>query len=128
MTGGDTLLLARPVCLLPLLLPALGIVWCLLATRLPAIRRHGAGTLAILFPLLAFVGITVWAVNVPGMDDFDAVLGYMNHPLGERIRLLFSQHNEHRVVTTRLVSELVRIVLGNLDFKEMRIATSPVLH
>jgi hypothetical protein len=52
--------------------------------------------------------IFLYAVNIPYWDDYDGVLDFMirfvqSQGLAEKIVLLFSQHNEHRIVFERLV-------------------------
>ncbi len=58
--------------------------------------------------------------NVPFWDDFDAFLAnYFFHPFPERLKLLPSLHNEHRIIVPRLVGELVYWFRGEVDFRMM---------
>lgn len=58
---------------------------------------------------------------MPFWDDYDAVLGFLNNFLvseniNNKLQLLFSQHNEHRIVFNRII-ELVQYYLsGNVNF------------
>ena len=63
------------------------------------------------------LGLLLFAANVPIGDDYDAILRYLNHPWPERLVHLADFHNEHRIIPTRLVSEFVYLVLGQVDFR-----------
>ncbi|MBI3706046.1 MAG: hypothetical protein HY244_19820, partial [Rhizobiales bacterium] len=72
-------------------------------------------------PLLYGAVILLYAVNVPVGDDY-ALLTFLNQfhvssSTGEKIRLLLSLHNEHRILATRTVSLLVERTFGSLDFR-----------
>lgn len=77
--------------------------------------------LVALGPALYAASILVFAVNVPVGDDYD-VLGFVNEfraadGFEHQLRLLFSFHNEHRIVVTRIVMLLSATVQGALDFR-----------
>jgi hypothetical protein len=60
-------------------------------------------------------------VNMPYWDDYDSVLNWLDRwrstgSLLEKINLLFSQHNEHRIVFTRIVALLELHVIGKVNF------------
>ena len=63
------------------------------------------------------LGLLSFAANVPIGDDYDAILGFLNYPWPERLVHLADFHNEHRIIPTRLVSEFVYLVLGQVDFR-----------
>lgn len=67
----------------------------------------------ILYLLLVFK----LAVNIPFQDDYDAILSYINLSGAERLDLLFAQHNEHRIVFTKIISVLTHQILGEVDFR-----------
>jgi len=77
----------------------------------------------LLLPLaLYYFSVYLFAENIPLSDDFSSVLGFLGSFLSaesfsEKIKLLFSQLNEHRIVFNRLVSLLVFKVNGCMDFK-----------
>ncbi|OGF51070.1 MAG: hypothetical protein A2231_13115 [Candidatus Firestonebacteria bacterium RIFOXYA2_FULL_40_8] len=79
--------------------------------------------LALLVPLVFYyLTVYLYAVNVPLSDDFPTVLGFLTsffslNSLSEKLRLLFSQHNEYRIVLSRLVSLLVYKINGVIDFR-----------
>jgi hypothetical protein len=79
--------------------------------------------LAGLFPVLVFFGILLkFAVNIPFHDDFDAVLAFFNNfisaeSLSEKIKLLFSQHNEHRIIFNKLFTIASYYITGEINFK-----------
>ncbi|GAB3923045.1 hypothetical protein [Larkinella terrae] len=65
------------------------------------------------------------AVNLPFEDDFDSALKFLStylfntHSAAEQIRLIFSQHNEHRIVFDRLVFLLDYYLNGSLNFRHL---------
>ena len=67
-----------------------------------------------------------FSVNVPFWDDYGAVLAFMNNfvqagALDAKLRLLFSQHNEHRLVFNRVVLLAQYFLIGKIDFKSLMI-------
>ncbi|RYU92744.1 hypothetical protein [Emticicia agri] len=87
----------------------------------PIIRR--ALTLClILIPLVLF-GYTFqkYAINIPHWDDLavrNSLAEFLTaDSFSHKISLLFSQHNEHRIVLTRLFALLVFQLKGTLDLK-----------
>ena len=75
----------------------------------------------IIAPLLYAMMILFYAVNIPVGDDY-SLLAFMNDfhfsiSVNEKINLLLSLHNEHRIVLTRIISLLVKAVFGALDFR-----------
>lgn len=69
-----------------------------------------------------FYFISNYSFNFPFFDDYDAILGFLKeyilHPeLNERLKLLFSQHNEHRIVFDKLIILLQYYLLDQLNFK-----------
>ncbi|MBN2417647.1 hypothetical protein JXO52_17570 [bacterium] len=92
------------------------------------LRRTGPGSqrrLAHWTVLLSILGtITVFyylvyrfAVNIPAWDDFDSILAYLNAAPGDKLQHLFSFHNEHRIVLTRLAADLSVSLMGSVDFR-----------
>ncbi|RRA98716.1 hypothetical protein [Larkinella rosea] len=84
----------------------------------------GAGLLLI--PVFIYYR-TVYnnAVNVPFEDDFDSALKFLSsylfktNSLVDRVKLIFSQHNEHRIVFDRLVFLLDYYLTGFLNFRHL---------
>lgn len=74
-----------------------------------------------------FYCISRYAVNIPSWDDFDSILAYLNNPLSMRLQRIFSLHNEHRIVFTRVLAELSALFCGNVDFKFMTIVMNASL-
>ena len=70
--------------------------------------------------LLYFTFIFRYAVNAPLADDFYTVLKFLNdfYPaaFAEKIKLLFAQHNEHRLFFNRLTA-VVFDAFGGVNFK-----------
>lgn len=71
----------------------------------------------ILLPLILYLVVMLrFTCNVPRADDYDAVLNYLNFTNTDRWHLLFSQHNEHRIVFTRLIAEVMLYITGTINF------------
>lgn len=73
---------------------------------------------------MGFYYLTVirYSSNIPIADDFDAVLDFLNNflevsSLHDKIALIFSQHNEHRIVFTRLTVVAEYYLLNTINFK-----------
>lgn len=59
-------------------------------------------------------------VNVPYWDDYAAFIKYFSEPWPGRWRHLLDLHNEHRIVTTRLIADvLVALNGGVFNFRAM---------
>jgi hypothetical protein len=71
------------------------------------------------------VSIIAFSVNVPVGDDY-SMLGFLNEfrassGIGNDLQLLFSFHNEHRIVITRAIMLLCAKVTGAMDFRVLNI-------
>lgn len=63
----------------------------------------------------------LFAVNAPYWDDFDAILGFVLRfedapDTPSKLLQIFDQHNEHRIVFTKIVSLVCFTLFGGLDF------------
>ncbi|MCG6553315.1 MAG: hypothetical protein L7F77_13400 [Candidatus Magnetominusculus sp. LBB02] len=68
-----------------------------------------------------------YSSNAPISDDFDAVLGFLNdfisaRTFNDKIALIFLQHNEHRIVLTRLFVLANYYIMNTVNFKVLIIA------
>ena len=72
-------------------------------------------------PVLLMAGCWLFlTVNVPYWDDYRAFIQYFSEPWPTRWAHLFDFHNEHRIVTTRLIADaLAAINGGSFNFKTM---------
>ena len=71
-----------------------------------------------IFPILMLIGVLLFlTVNVPYWDDFDAILAYLIRPFGERMAHLADFHNEHRILTGRIVFEMIYALTGKINFR-----------
>lgn len=91
----------------------------------PRFRLNGMVVLAAIAPLLYYASIAAFSVNVPVGDDY-AILSFLNeyqaaHGIGNKLQLLFSFHNEHRIVITRLIVLFCAKVTGSLDFRALNL-------
>ncbi len=61
-----------------------------------------------------------YSVNMPYWDDYGAVLDFLNNfvvaNVKEQIKLLFSQHNEHRIVFNKIIELMQYKLLGEVNF------------
>lgn len=109
----------RQVWLLFPLLVAGGIAVTRLAGRPSPVRAPVIVAVAALGPILYFLWIWKYSVNVPSWDDFDAILSYINGDFPGRLSGLLNQHNEHRILVTRLAAELCNSLAGCVNFKAL---------
>ena len=78
----------------------------------------------ILFPVIAFLlFFNKYAVNIPHWDDF-AVRNSIAQILQvdsflEKVKILFSQHNEHRIFTTRIAALIIYLIQGTINVKSL---------
>jgi len=79
----------------------------------------------IFVPVLAyFLSLFLTAVNIPLQDEYDAVLNFANKFFSSgsnRLALLFSQHNEHRLMLYRSLTVLITWLTGSLNLKVLTI-------
>jgi len=88
-------------------------------------RRFGAVALVAVAPLLYYLSVLAFTVNVPVGDDY-SMLGFMCQfksltGMQDKLQLLFSFHNEHRIVLTRAIMLLCDQVTGALDFRTLNL-------
>ncbi|MCE7066783.1 hypothetical protein [Dyadobacter sp. CY326] len=89
-------------------------------------------SLILLLPVLIY--FTVWnyyAINIPKWDDHalkEFILYYAHATTWkEKIWLLFKQHNEHRISTTRLIAWLDYSAFGALNYRHLMTAGNLLL-
>jgi len=83
-----------------------------------------AVVILFLFPfILYFYHVIKYSVNVPYWDDYtamDNLLSFLEiKTILPKIKYLFRQHNEHRVVFDRIVFLAQYYVFGTLNFKQL---------
>jgi hypothetical protein len=83
----------------------------------------------VLAALVTFIAILIYyhliyhlTVNVPQLDDFDAILGFANNYFSldnalDRFLCLFSAHNEHRIAWCHLMTLLSYYAIGSINFR-----------
>lgn len=78
-----------------------------------------AGICAVLYGL----AIYRLAVNAPFGDDFDAILGFLNTYQGSSpssyLNLFFAQHNEHRIVLSKIIQTIYFTIFGKINFSHL---------
>lgn len=62
--------------------------------------------------------------NIPIMDDYDAVLRFLldfkHADFTEKFRLLMSQHNEHHILSSRLIFSIYDKLFGGVNFSAFK--------
>ena len=83
---------------------------------------HGMKKLTLLLLLPPAFVLLCWAllsVNIPDLDDFDAILKHLAAPLSDRLVDMFAPHNEHRIALTKLTADAILAVNGIFSFRWM---------
>jgi hypothetical protein len=68
--------------------------------------------------------VVICSVNIPYLDDFDAILRFMNayaaaDDVPDRVSLVFSSHYDHRIAFARIASLAVYYLGGSVNFKAL---------
>lgn len=75
--------------------------------------------------------VLTYATNQPRQDDYDAILDFLvtfkRAGFPERLALLFSQHNEHRIATSRAIYATYYLIFGNINFRNLIILDAVLL-
>lgn len=74
------------------------------------------------FPLIIYWWLVLCtSVNIPLWDDYDSVLNFLNEWIaastGERFKLFFSQHNEHRISIIRFFFLIQHYLFEGINFR-----------
>jgi hypothetical protein len=73
--------------------------------------------------IIYFKIVNEYAVNIPWRDDYDAVLNFLcdfkNASFWQKLSLLVSQHNEHRMLPARLSYVLYNALFGQVNFRHL---------
>ena len=91
------------------------------STLLNRLRRLAPVLIAV--PIISYVILVLtYAVNVPWVDDMDAflsfILGYSDATtLTEKLDWLLRPNNEHRILTAKLTTVLMRALTGEVNFR-----------
>lgn len=68
-----------------------------------------------------FKVVNDYALNLPYYDDIDGVLHFLNTytqaGFSEKLSLLVAQHNEHRILSSRLIYVFYNALFGEINFK-----------
>jgi len=78
----------------------------------------------ISFPIIIYFSfVQQWALNLPRADDFYAILDFLNNykkaGIADKIVLLLSQHNEHRILSSRIVYVLYYSLFNTINFEHI---------
>lgn len=73
-----------------------------------------------------------YSYNFPYFDDFEVILDFLNRFLttgqgSEKLRLLFEQHGEHRLVFDRVVALVECYLFGQVEFRSLILIGSTAL-
>lgn len=84
-------------------------------------RTVGAYALICAPIIFYYLCIYIFAVNVPFADDYDSLRDHINFSsakgTGERVSILFSQHNEHRQAYNRIVFVVYEFLFQEINYK-----------
>ncbi len=73
--------------------------------------------------LLLFKVINEYSVNIPYVDDYPVILGfltkYKHAALSDKIALFFEQTNEHRIVYSKIVYAIYYTLYGDVNFFDL---------
>ncbi len=88
--------------------------------------------IAILLPLVVFYYyVYKYATNMPREDDYDAILVFLTKykyaDFQGRLSLLFTQHNEHRIVPSRIVYAIYYSITGQINFRHLILLNAGIL-
>jgi len=105
------------------------------ATAKPRSKRAWTawlGLLLVLAPVVAYFQLAATVtVEVPYIDDYDAVVDYLKRTLDEPaslgLRRFFSRHNEHVMTTLRAAVLLTYAALHRIDFSVLNLVGSAFL-
>ncbi|MBW1687716.1 MAG: hypothetical protein JRS35_21990 [Deltaproteobacteria bacterium] len=94
--------------------------------------RAWLGLLLVLAPVVAYFHLVATvSVEVPYIDDYDAVVDYLTRTLDEPASLgprrFFSRHNEHFMTTLRAAVLLSYAALQRIDFRVLNLTGSAFL-
>lgn len=74
-------------------------------------------------PIFYFLVVLNYAVNIPSMDDYDAILAFLNqyHDAKgtDKILMLFSQHGEHRILSSRIIYVIYDWLFQGVNFRNV---------
>lgn len=94
-------------------------------------KPNDKGAIQLLLPhiwmlipaMLLFKIVGEYTYNIPKLDDYDAILKFIidfkKADFSTRLYLLFSQHNEHRILTSRIIYLLQYYLTGTINFKNI---------
>src|SRR5258708_358677 len=85
-------------------------------------KNHFVILIALTVLIIHFGFLIKYAVNVPYWDDFDSVLLFLDNylvidSLPDKVSLIVSRHNEHRIILNRLIPIFQFYLFGNVNFK-----------
>jgi hypothetical protein len=83
----------------------------------------------VFLPILVYVlYVYIYAINIPRQDDFDAILDFLlsfrKANFSDKLALLFSQHNEHRIFSSRFVYAIYYSLSGSINFRHIILLNS----
>lgn len=85
------------------------------------IKTYSCALLVLSPPLLYLTLLIISAQNAPCWDDFDALLAFANefpaNNITLQIKALLKFHNEHIILTTRIITLLILKLFGEIDFR-----------
>lgn len=96
-----------------------------------ASRFYWLIVLAVAYISWYFYYVVLYAVNIPYLDDYDAILNYIltfrEINLGNQLKSLLLPHSEHIMIMTRAVSWISYGLTGKIDFGNLLIIGNGLL-
>src|SRR5690606_28527906 len=75
--------------------------------------------------VIYFVLLDKYALNLPLEDDYDAILIFMNDYKAAdfmgKLQAMFSAHNEHKLLHSRIIYVLYDAIFGSINFNHLRL-------
>lgn len=101
----------------------------------PAVNKYTNAITAIIVgvPLAIYVRyVFLYAINLPRLDDYNAILSFLieySNATGsdQKLALLFSQHNEHRILLSRIIYVLYYSICGEVNFRHIIFINAGIL-
>ncbi len=82
--------------------------------------QYALSILIFIPALVYFIKVNEYAVNIPYVDDYNAILDFLSQfktaSVGDKFLLLFSQHIDHRIFHSRVVYAIYYYIFGKINF------------
>src|ERR1039458_9187098 len=77
--------------------------------------------LLFLSPIIYFIYVNKYTLNIPWEDDYDAILSFLCNTKKtngfDNLSLYLSQQNEHRILSSTIIFSLYDHIFGTINFR-----------